>query len=159
MLTFIIENWGDIASFIGLCISIFVLRNTKKAIKAAHEAHNATLRTISTQYISETVSLLEEVKTLHRTKKWDLAQAKYPILRKLLLEIKHYNKNLTERQQAVIQDTIVHIRKIDQLIDKAIQDQSINSIKLTDFNEIISAKIEELQEILYSITSSMEAKR
>lgn len=120
-----------IIAILGFSATIYQAKKSRDAAKNAEES-SAAAKTASegakqeirkhqiVADLSEAVRLMEEIKRLHRTRRWYLLPDRYEDLRKLLISIKKTNVNLTEKDDKAIQGTIVRINTIERQIDRTL---------------------------------------
>src|SRR5438128_1777737 len=75
------HHWGDLASVMGLVVTIVTLlkvRSVAAATKAAAEETKNRLSQIDTlSDISAAITMMDEIKRLHRTKGWNVLLERY----------------------------------------------------------------------------------
>lgn len=154
---------GDLASIAGLLLAIvgfgFTLYGVKRsrsaaesASTAAKEAKDAILRTETISNFSSAVTVMEEVKRLHRAEAWEIMPDRYSFLRKSLISIMSTHDDLTDEHRTLIQSAVVQFRELESSVETYLANKksSPNSAKL---NKIVTAQIDKLDEVLNKIKS------
>jgi hypothetical protein len=115
---FLAKHWGDLASFVGLAVTIWFAFRAKSAAEQARDAAQQVKDRISildtVAALSAAVTTLEELKGLHRIRAWDLVFNRYSSLRKRLVTIE---AGLTEEQRTQIGKAISQFRIIGQRLN------------------------------------------
>ena len=88
---FFAEHWGDIASVLGFAFTIWFLIQTKSAADAARDAaiqsRSKLLLIDSVSDCAAAISMMEEIKRLHRSATWSIPPDRYSTLRRSLSEL------------------------------------------------------------------------
>ena len=88
---FLQNNWGDLASALGLAATALAAAlaalNARSAKQAAIEARDGIGRTLTGADIQKAINLIERIKERHAQNRWDAAADRYPDLRELLYNI------------------------------------------------------------------------
>jgi hypothetical protein len=124
---FLAKHWGDLASFVGLAVTIWFAFRAKSAAEQARDAAQQVKDRISSldtvAALSAAVTTLEELKGLHRIRAWDLVFNRYSSLRKHLVTIE---AGLTEEQRTQIGKAISQFRIIGQRLN--VRQQANNKV-------------------------------
>ncbi len=151
---------GNVVNLIGLVITIagFVVTiiNVRKSKTAAEQAREATLkvrediqRIDMVSDLSKALTIMEEIRRLHRERTWIILPDRYSELKRLLISIKATNINLSAQQKVTIQATIQHFTTIASEIEKALLEKKEPNIP--KLNTIIAKQVDELGEILVEV--------
>lgn len=119
---------GNIASAVGVLIAIvgfgLTLRSVWKSKAAAMGAESAVkkiredIRTIDTvSDLSSAISIMEEIKRLHREKAWPVLLDRYSSLKRLLIAIRGANPDFSDDFKTALQAAIQHINNIDKQVE------------------------------------------
>jgi hypothetical protein len=145
---------GDLASIAGVLISIVGfgltvhgVRKSKNAAIRAEEAATAmrdSIRLLDTIIdFAAAISLLEEIKRLHRAQAWNALPDRYAALRKLLISVRR-GVDLRENQESMIQSAITNLLTIETQVEKAIGTNTspsvhkLNTLLSTDLDNLIA---------------------
>jgi lipopolysaccharide export LptBFGC system permease protein LptF len=155
------SGWGDFASIAGLAIALigfaFTLYGISKSRSAAESAENAAqeaktaiLRTETISNFSSAVTVMEEVKRLHRAGAWEIMPDRYSYLKKSLISILSTHTDLTDDQRVLIQSAVIQFRELESSVENYLSNRKSapNSAKL---NKIVTAQIDKLDELLNMI--------
>lgn len=157
------SGWGDVASIFGLVLGIFGFGFTlygvaksrtaaESANDAAQDAKSAIVRAETISSFSSAVTVMEEVKRLHRAEAWEIMPDRYSYLRKALISILSNNSDLSEDHKTLLQSAIVQFRELENSVETYLVNKKIspNSAK---FNKIVTTQIDKLDEVLNFIKS------
>jgi hypothetical protein len=135
---------GDLASILGIIIALVgfavTVTNVIKSKNAARRAEEAartvreTIRLLDTVIdFSTAISLLEEIKRLHRTRQWALVPDRCATIRKLLVTLRASYDGLSDHQQTTIQSAIANLVAL-QIIRDRLDAQSFDHVALARFS-------------------------
>ena len=158
-------NLGDLASIFGLIITIFgfiiTLIKVRQSKNAAVLAQAISLklredlqRTDTVIEFSSAITLMDEIKRLHRQKAWEILPERYTSLRKSLISIKSSSDKLSIEQMKKLQSAIQNLKSIEEQVDSAI----INKKELDNIdklNKIIALQSDNLTEVLNEIRNNI----
>jgi hypothetical protein len=158
---FIKDHWGDIASVTGVLISIvgFVITITsvirsKKAAQRAEEAvqdvRRSILRADTVMELSQAVTIMEEIKRLHRTLAWGLLPDRYSTLRRLLISIRSANPGLRDQHLAALQGSILQFTQIEKKVERSLAGGG-SPPNVALLNEIVAEQADKINEVLVTI--------
>ncbi len=161
-------NLGDLASFLGLLVSLvgfgftlLQLKRTKAVAQAARDAANATqenLRNLDTiMDFSSVITMMEEIKRHHRGKNWYILPDRYSELRKKLVAIKATYTTLSAQQQIILQNAVVQFKSMEETVEKTLSKDLIPP-NFAKFNVTVSSEIDKLNEVLVEMKNQMEVK-
>ena len=89
MIEFLQNNWGDLASALGLAATALAAAlaalNARSAKQAAIEARDGIGRTLTGVEVQKAIDLIERVKERHAQNRWEAAADRYPDLRVCLI--------------------------------------------------------------------------
>jgi hypothetical protein len=164
IIRYIVNNHlGDIASIIGLLlaiigftITVYQIRSAKNAAKQAEEEVRKlreTLRKTDTVTdLSIAISVMEEIKRLHRAEEWDKTVEYYADIRGKLITINTDNPNLSEEQRNELIGIITVFKNIESKIEKSINSPSpIKGVNAANLNKIVSEQMDKVRAILTSL--------
>ncbi len=143
-LSFWAQHWGDVASVVGLAMTLVTLRLAAGAKKAAEQARAriSVLDTIS--MASAAIALLDEIKRVQRSLEWALVLHLYSSLRKSLVAIQHARPESANP----LGTALTQIRVIEDSIERALAKSQPSSLNVADFNRIVSVLIDDLGQVL-----------
>ena len=160
------DHWGDIASVVGVVVSlvgfavtIWGVLTSKSAAQRAESAANAARRSIlrsdSLMELSASVTMMEEIKRLHRASAWSVLPDRYSLLKSHLVSIRTSNTTFAADHQASLQSAIQHFGDMEKRIEKTISGKS-GAPNVATLNEIVSAQINKVNEILAVLRQDIE---
>jgi len=164
---FIVEhNVGDWASIAGVIIVVvgfaITIINVLLSRSAARQARDAAVdaresmnRLDTVTEFSSAMSVMEEIKRLHRHGAWPILPDRYSALRKSLISIRTNNPDLTNEQQQTIQNAIQHFVNIEKIVEKCMTDQTKPDV--SRLNQRVSSQIDLLQAVLIEIKNKVGA--
>ena len=156
-----LASWGDIATVVGIVVSLGGLgwaikeaRGARSASQAAETAASETrdqiARHLQTVDLHRAIGLIERIKTLHDNDRWEAAREHYQALRAMLSDvIARCPENQTEFREklatarAIIRDTENFVR---ERIGKAIED--LDRSQLNQSLNDIQSELEELASVI-----------
>ena len=164
--SFLAQHWGDIASVVGVFISLVgfavtiwgVLRSksaAQRAESAADAARKSILRSDTLMELSASVTMMEEIKRLHRASAWSVLPDRYSILKSHLVSIRTSNPTLKVEHQAALQSAILQFGDMEKRIEKTISGKS-GPPSVATLNEIVSAQVNKINEILAVLKQDIE---
>lgn len=155
------RDWLNIAGFaltiIGFGVTFETLRRTKNAAEKSKEASEAVVKKLlqfdAVVEISKAISVLEEVKRLHRVDQlhiWHILLDRYSSLRNSLVQIHASSSPLDDDQKSRLQEAIVQLKTVEGKIEKSVSvtQSPENSASL---NRVVSAQIDSLSTILVNL--------
>ena len=159
---------GDLASIIGLLVTVigFVITiikvtKSKNAATLAEEAvYNVRqdLRLYQTVHgFSNSISIMREIKNLHRREDWVLLPDKYSDLRLSLITIRAENPVLSETDKKEIQSAISQFTSLEKLIDRHFSEEK-KKIDVPKINSIVSKQIDSIHGILSKLNTNVGKK-
>jgi len=155
---FIIDPGGNIASIIGLVITLFgfgfTIRNVLKSKQLVLEVRKDIKRVNAVSELSAAISAMDEIKRLHRVDVWILLPDRYSALKKLLISIRSANPDLSNDQKTILQNAIQHFTSIEDNIEKAIVTKQ-NPSNIAQLNKVVSKQIDNLLRVLVEIQNSI----
>jgi hypothetical protein len=145
-----VANW---ASIVGIFITLvgfgFTIRNTLKSKTAAERAELAARQTRESIHLFETVvdfsaaiSVLEEIKRLHRLEQWILLPDRYTALRRHLISIRASAPGLTDAHAVALQTALTNVQSIERAVERA--HRNPDSLNAAKFNAALSVDLDNL---------------
>lgn len=159
--TFFENHWGDIASVIGVIISIigFIftivgVRRSKNAAQRAEEAARDVQKVIFRSDIimdlSAAVTIMDEIKRLHRVPAWVILPDRYSTLKRILVNINSSNSNLSKEHKTALQSAIQQFTDIERKVERALASESPYP-NVAAINDIVSTQADKIGEVLATI--------
>jgi hypothetical protein len=155
------QRWGDIASvfgvivsFVGFAVTIWgVIRSKNAAQKAEEEVlkvKGSILKLNTVMGFSEAITIMDEIKRLHRAAVWDVLPDRYSLLRRILIEIKSSNSALPDDYKEALQEAIRNFSAMENEIEWVLEtrEEPPNTAKL---NEVVSIQLDKLSEVLAAV--------
>lgn len=148
-------NWGDIATVIGVGISLagffWAIRAAHGARAAAREAKDQIVNHLQTVDLQRAIGLIELIKTLHDNDRWEAAREHYQELRAMLSDvIVRCPKNLIAvREDLATARTI--IRDMENDVRKR-TDRDIGERARARFTERLNTIQSDLEELAGSVS-------
>ncbi|WP_295819848.1 hypothetical protein [uncultured Deinococcus sp.] len=154
-----LQRLPDWLSIIGLPLSIFGfyyaingITSAKRAAELAREAADNAKRSVinftSVREMSLLISLLEDLKQIHRSQQYDRAFDRYDKALNLLSSIKNIEW-LSEADKTTLQQSSTMIRVIEREVE-ANRDNT-SQINITNINGLISDGLVDLRSVMYSM--------
>ena len=155
MWTFLAGNWGNLVTVVGFTLTIFAIVRTKRAAVAAQKAAELTKAQLSRVNtladFSAVVTIMDEIKRLHRAKAWDLVPDRYSVVRRHLTSIQTLNPDLSEEQRAVLAGAAVQFRTMEHRVETARTTNRAGELDLARLNRIVTKQLDELDKVMVSI--------
>lgn len=158
-------NLGDYASIVGLLITIvgfiYTLINVIKTRRASINAEKIALQvradiskldTVS--LISTVISVMDEIKRLHRQGAWEILPERYSSIKKSLISIKSTYPELPLEHKKIIQSAISNFSSIEKQVETAIYQKTI-PCDVDKLNILISRQVDKLQEIFIDVKNKI----
>lgn len=149
-----LSYWGSIASIAGVIIAIagFIITfiNVSTSRKVFIEAKKELLNSNTVSFLSTTIALIGQIKTLHREGKWNVLLYVYPNLRSALITIKTTNPDLPSEYKSILTKAVRVFSGIEKKVEQAIEDNTIPQ-DITSMNSTVSNLMDALQVILDEI--------
>lgn len=137
---------GLIVSIGGFAIAYWQIRRTRSAAEsaelAAGEAREGVSFITSISDLSQIISLMEQVKELHRNEEWSRANDRYTPLRQLLTSAK---SRLPDETGSAFTHAIIQLREMEKESNNALNGDS--SISSAAFNNILVDLQQSLDEV------------
>jgi hypothetical protein len=171
MQAFFNEHWGDVASVLGLLVSIFgfffalvSLResreaslNAKDAANRAEEAARATRDSIFKSDIiancSQAIGILDEI--LQRKGDWATLPDRYSTVRRILVTLKSVSGQLSISEVEIVQGALAQLIEIEKKIETSLTSGK-KPLTHARLNEVVSSQIDKLHEILIAMKQKDE---
>ncbi|HEX8210751.1 MAG TPA: hypothetical protein VF584_11290 [Longimicrobium sp.] len=161
------DRWGNLAgvadlflSIIGFAATLYGLWRATTAAQAAERAatgaREALLRSGNIAELATVMSVMEEIKRLHRIGAWPLLLDRYSILRRSLISIRSSSPSLGDEDTKTLQGAIRHFAAIEQAVEKAL-DTGGAPTNVPKLNKIVSQQIDLLEELLTSLRTATGA--
>lgn len=152
---------GAYASLVGLLVALigfgYTLRNINRTERAATRAEEAAKDAVDKIKLFDTVSgfasalsILEEIKRLHRTGAWQIVLDRYAALKKILVDVRALGPPLSEHQNQLVQRAITNLSAMEKAVENALAENETPQ-EVARFNAMLSKDIEGIQEVLAEI--------
>ncbi len=152
---------GDIASVLGLLVALVGFAVTvanvlkakaaaKQAETAASEMKKALNRFDTVTDFGAAISILEEIRRLHRERAWAVMPDRYSALRKHLISIRGANPDLSREHQIVIQGAIQALVSIEATVERSIAKDN-GEPDVARLNRLMSKHVDGLHEVLVDL--------
>jgi len=152
---FIKDHWGDLASIVGLVLTLWVSWRAKRAAEQARDAAQQVKARISNldmlAEISSALATLDEIKRLQRLAAWELVLDRYTVVRRHLVRVEQMNHGLTQLQLSEIGKAIGQFRIIETTVERAKANATQGSIDHAKLNGIIASQADSLEKIMIAI--------
>ncbi|HEX8429641.1 MAG TPA: hypothetical protein VF625_00080 [Longimicrobium sp.] len=161
------DRWGNLAGIADLFLSIVGFGATlyglwrattaaKAAATAAQETRETLLRSGNIAELATAMSVMEEIKRLHRVGAWPLLLDRYAILRRSLISVRSSTPHLGEEGSKTLQTAIRHFFAIEQAVEEAV-DTGVGPANVPKLNKLVSQQIDKLEELLTSLRTGSGA--
>ena len=154
-------NWGDVASVVGIIVSLVGLgwaikeaHGAKSAATAAQLAANETrdriARHLQTVDLQRAIGLIERIKTLHDNERWQASREHYQTPRAMLSDVitRCPASDTTTREK--LANSRIAIRTIEGLVSQR-GSRDMSEDERSSFNRILNATQSDLEELASSI--------
>ncbi len=158
-------SFGNILNVIGLLITILgfitAIRTARSAKNAAQKAEievikvredMGKLRTVAD--FSSAVTLMEEIKRLHRLGSWEDLPDRYSSLRNLLVTARSGNQKLSDEHKSLIQNALLQFSTMEHKVDRHLIAKQTKP-DVSQLNNIVSKQIDNIRGILVEIQNSV----
>ena len=150
---YLADNWGSLASGLGVLLSAagvvyayLARRAAKSAEAASREARQAIAQTLTAADLQRAVALVERLLSYHRAGRWAVALERYGELRQMLQDIKAYLPEGDEPARKQLSANISEITEVISQVTQAVYNgtppDDANSI-----NDTLSAIQQNLEEL------------
>lgn len=167
--TFFSEHWGDIASVVGVIISLIgfavtiwgVLRSKTAAQRAKEEVtkvQETILKVDLVMEFSEAVTIIDEIKRLHRAAAWGILPDRYSALKRILISIRSANPDMSDTHKTSVQSAIQNFTDIEKKVERALTSQT-SPPNVAKLNEIVSLQLDKLNEVLAAIKQEVRVEK
>jgi len=157
------NHLGDVASTLGLFITVggfgATIIGVYKSKGAAQRAELAAKSTRDSIRLMQTavdfaaaISILEEIKRLHRAAQWSVVPDRYAALRKILITLRTANARLNGHQLSAIQNAVANLSQLESAVER--REDNPSGLKPAKFNLVISKDIDELVAALEELKAS-----
>ena len=126
---FLQNNWGDLASALGLAASVLGLMaaawaalNARSARQAAVEARDRISRSLAATDLERSVALIQRLKLLHRDEHWEAALEQYQALRSMLSSILARHAELESGERERLFEARALITSLERQVEEALAD-------------------------------------
>lgn len=104
--------------------------------------------------LSRILSIIDEIKRLYRHDVWQILPDRYSTARELLVEIRTGNSLLTQDDQTLLQNIIVHLRTTETQLDDAIRRKD-ELLEIDAHNAMLNKHQEVLKKILVTMQNKV----
>jgi len=127
----------------------------QSARDAALEAKALLLRSDAIADFATAVSIMDEIRRLHRVGAWAILPDRYSILRAKLISIRTSNSNMSEDHRVALSRAIEEFKAIEARVERSIASGTAppNPAKL---NEIVGTHLDALGEALTTLKQGIE---
>ncbi len=167
-MSYFLDNWGSIASVVGVAVSLLGLWAALVAVKragkaresadaaqtASRQARAAVTRVITGVDLERAIALIQRLKLLHRDEKWEASSGHYQDLRHMLVDIGARHPEPSQELSEVLQGATARISVIEVSVDRALRDGS-DPRGAVNFNR----ELDTIQANLEKIASSTQFAR
>lgn len=154
------NNWGSIASVVGVAVSLLgfwaavvAMKRAGKARDAAaaaqeasQEARTTVTRIITSVDLDRAIALIQRLKLLHRDGKWEASSGHYQDLRQMLVDIGARHPEPSQELRETLRLATAQISAIEMSVDRALSDHN-DPRGAANFNRALNTIQEHLEEI------------
>ena len=153
-----VADWASVVglfvALIGFIITIVNVHKSKSAVERTNEAvtklREDSRRVSLASDCSMAISIMDQIKALHRQGEWRLLPDKYSALRKVLIAVKAFDSDLNDSHRSTVQGAILIFRGMERKIETVINDEG-HKMDVVRVNTVISDQVDLLQELLIEI--------
>ena len=113
---------GLAASVLGLTAAAWAALNARSARQAAVEARDRIGRSLAAADLERSVALIQRLKLLHRSERWEAALEQYQALRAMLSSILVRHADLKPGERARLVEARALVTYMEQQVDEALAD-------------------------------------
>ena len=158
---FLEDNWGGLASVVGVGVSlpgfgiaIWQIRRTQTAAQAAEgaarETRGALARNLTLGDLSGAREQIQHLKETHRAGEWQRALFSYPLIQRVLADIRARHGGLERRDRRAIQTGIEEIDAMEHAVEA--REAIPEGIDVAGFN----TRLSRVQTLLDALMSKLE---
>ena len=161
---YFLDNVGNVASVLGLVITILgviisylAFRRAGKARDAAaaaeiasKETRAAMTRSLTTVDLERAIALVQRLKELHRANQWVTSLEHYQPLRVMLSEIRSRHPALTPELQRMLETAILDVTEMENTLVAALR-ESVAITAAAEFDRTLNRIQSELERLSSSI--------
>jgi hypothetical protein len=146
---FLNKHWGDLASVVGLAVTLYAAAMATRAAAAAQEVKERLSSLDTLADIGSAIDILHEIMRLQRREEWgpvawNAALDRYSTVRVNLTRSKEAGR-LTGEQRKTIEIALQHFRIIMSEIEKATTEDGRQQLDTARFNTVIAREVEHLE--------------
>lgn len=142
MLDFLKDHWGDLASLIGLAITILFAFQAKGAAEqardAARQARDRIAHLDMLEELAAAVTILEEIKRLQRLSAWEVVLERYSAVRRHVIRAENKASHLDDRKLAALGRAVEQFRIIEAEIEASFLPLTGEELNIARLNRIVS---------------------
>ncbi len=147
------DNWGSIASVLGVIVSAiglwWAVQRAGQARDSAKAAEAAVLQSLVVTDLERAIALIQRIKLLHRDGKWEASQEHYAPLRRMLTDISERHSSLGPDDSAVLREAITQITVIDIDVNESLR-ASREPSEISRADRVLSEAQEKLEVVASS---------
>ena len=119
----VVANWTAlILTLLGFGWTIWTAQKSRQAAEQAAQAARDALESIrkldTIQGLAKAISIMEEIKRLHRHEAWNVLPDRYNTVRILLVELRSTNPKFTDEQNEKIQKAVTQFAAMEATVEK-----------------------------------------
>lgn len=145
------EVAGFIVTIVGFGFTFLGLWRTRRAaqqaLAAARAARDGVHRFELVVDFGTAIATLEEIKRLQREGAWKILPDRYAAIRKILVQLRNTNIQMTDAQLSIIQSASANLGEIERHVERFLSGGSV-PLRSAKLNAVISDHIDELVAVL-----------
>jgi hypothetical protein len=147
---FFSKHWGDLASVVGLALTLLAVWFASRAKAAAEQVRDQISRFDTMAELSAAITIIEEIMRLQRTQAWeivwDIVLDRYATLQSHLVR-SQLGPGLSEAHQSSLRTAIARFRIMVQDIENARSESDRSQLNTVALNRIASEQAAVLETI------------
>ena len=161
MTEFWFTSWGDVASVLGIAVSlaglgwaIWEARGARTASMAAEiaakDARNQMARHLQTVDLQRAIALMEHIKNLHDDNRWDVAREHYQELRAMLSDV----IVRCSEEQTDVRQKLTTSRAVVRSVEGLVRERGSRAISDSERSRV-NQELNNIQSVLEELASYM----
>lgn len=153
------EHLADFASVAGLAVSVIgfvvTIATLVSAKKAVAKLRDVALRTVTIADCSAAITVMGEIARLHRAGAWPQLPDRYAEVRRLVVSVKEYDKQLTAGERTELQGAVTQFAILANKVERVIS--GVEQARSDQLNKILAEQEDRVQRIMVSVLNKLKA--
>jgi len=156
------DHWGDLASVAGALISIvgfivtiiavlFSRSAAQRAEAAAREVKAEIVRSDTIMELSAVITIMEEIKRLHRVNAWAILPDRYSSVKRLLISIRASSPSIPTEHRESLLAAVQHFSTMEKQVERFLASPIGTAPNQAKLNEVVSLQLDRVNDTLGAI--------